>query len=58
MAHRQFMEKLAQDENMLKRFSEMLEKYKNKNNGHIGMNRNGGVGGHMGGSGPNFPHIY
>ncbi len=62
MAHREFMEKLAQDENLLKRFSEMLEKYKNKNGGqqqHMGaMNRSGGVGGHMGGSGANYPHIF
>ena len=54
------MEKLAQDENLLKRFTEMLEKYKNKNGGqHMGaMNRNGGVGGHMGGGGSNYPHIF
>lgn len=63
IAYRQFMEKLSSDENMLKRFSEMLDKYRNKN--HMGsLQRGGGHGGgqhnnsNMQGGGPNYPHIY
>ena len=32
-AHRQLVERLASDENMLKRLSEMLERYRNRTGG-------------------------
>lgn len=52
-----FIEKLAQDENMLKRLTEMVEKYRNRGNGG-GMHRQAHLGGGGGGSGANYPHIY
>lgn len=64
-AHRALVEKLAADEHMLKRLTELLDKYRSRTGG-APLGHRGGGGGHIGASGhigvgdgaSNYPHRY